>query len=290
MTKTVNHDPMESVERYDPRGTDPAQMRTAGYKCGTAPAPPDFARPIGSPPKGAIGATTDECEATPPRRRGNWNVSPLWQAKVLLGVLRERGLAGNGLVRAFERWLPAIGGLSRAEVSTCYREQTGHELSDYILVQLADKVVRYDQLPPEAEIIRQILAAPKGEQSVRQENSPYYVKPQSFEPAAYEIGIRNQVPADAPSFGTCATRLRARVVRSVDSDPNPKDLGQGVLDHRDPKLLLTTNEVALLTGFRPKTVRRWVSRNLLNHIRVGNRLRFRRAAVDLFLAQREIRK
>ena len=38
-----------------------------------------------------------------------------------------------------------------------YRKQTGREMSDYILVQLADKVVRYNQLPPQADIVRQAL-------------------------------------------------------------------------------------------------------------------------------------
>ena len=33
-------------------------------------------------------------------------------------------------------------------------------MSDYILMQLADKVVRYDQLPPEAAIVRRMLASP----------------------------------------------------------------------------------------------------------------------------------
>jgi excisionase family DNA binding protein len=53
---------------------------------------------------------------------------------------------------------------------------------------------------------------------------------------------------------------------------------------------LSTNELATLIGFRPKTIRRWVSRKFLRYIRVGNRFRFRLAAVELFLAQREVRK
>jgi len=65
---------------------------------------------------------------------------------------------------------------------------------------------------------------------------------------------------------------------------------QHLLDEHDPNVLLSTNELASLTGFRPKTIRRWVSRKLLNYIRVGNRLRFRLASVELFLAQREVRK
>ena len=65
---------------------------------------------------------------------------------------------------------------------------------------------------------------------------------------------------------------------------------QHLLDEHDPNVLLSTNELASLTGFRPKTIRCWVSRKLLNYIRVGNRLRFRLASVELFLAQREVRK
>src|SRR5260370_5335763 len=41
-----------------------------------------------------------------------------------------------------------------------YRAQTGREMSDYILVQQADKVVRYNQLPPEAEVVRRALLSP----------------------------------------------------------------------------------------------------------------------------------
>ena len=63
-----------------------------------------------------------------------------------------------------------------------------------------------------------------------------------------------------------------------------------LFESRDSNVLLSTNELANLTGFKPKTIRRWVSRKLLNYIRVGNRFRFRPAAVKLFLAQREVRK
>lgn len=82
---------------------------------------------------------------------------PVWEAKILLGVLRQQGLAGKGLVKAFEKWAPRVVGRSRAEMNRVYREQTGREMSDYILVQQADKVVRYNQLPPEAEVVRSAL-------------------------------------------------------------------------------------------------------------------------------------
>lgn len=57
----------------------------------------------------------------------------------------------------------------------------------------------------------------------------------------------------------------------------------------DPNALLNTNEVADRIGVKPKTIRRYASRKLLNYIVVGNRLRFRPAAVELFLTQREVR-
>jgi hypothetical protein len=63
------------------------------------------------------------------RARGNWSVSPLWEAKILLGVLREQGLAGRGLVQAFEKWAPLVAGYSRAEMSRVYSGQTGREMS-----------------------------------------------------------------------------------------------------------------------------------------------------------------
>ena len=187
------------------------------------------------------------------RSRGKWSVSPLWEAKILLGVLRQQGLAGKGLVKAFEKWAPRVAGRSRAEMNRVYRAQTGHEMSDYILVQQADKVVRYNQLPPEAEIVRRALLSP--------DSSPVN-------------GYNQSEQAENPAETKGAFRLSK----------------QHRLDDHDPNVLLSTNELASLTGFRPKTIRRWVSRKLLNYIRVGNRLRFRLAAVELFLAQREVRK
>src|SRR5712692_5021792 len=67
--------------------------------------------------------------------RGKWRVSHLWEAKMLLGVLKQQGLAGKGLIEAFEKWAPRVAGSSRADMSRLYREHTGRELSDYILVQ-----------------------------------------------------------------------------------------------------------------------------------------------------------
>jgi len=54
------------------------------------------------------------------RSRGRWSVSPLWEGKILLGVLREKGLAGKGLVSAFEKWAPTVAGCSRADMNRVY--------------------------------------------------------------------------------------------------------------------------------------------------------------------------
>src|SRR5487761_208813 len=91
------------------------------------------------------------------RVHGKWGVSPLREAGTLLGLLKREGLAGKGLIEAFEKWAPRIVGASRADMSQLYHEQTGRDLSDYILLQKADKVVRYSQIPPGAEVFRQII-------------------------------------------------------------------------------------------------------------------------------------
>jgi excisionase family DNA binding protein len=187
------------------------------------------------------------------RARGKWSVSPLWEGKILLGVLKQQGLTGKGLVNAFEKWAPRVAGRSRAEMNRVYREQTGREMSDYVLVQQADKVVRYNQLPPEAEVVRRALLSP----------------------GSFRANSHTQ-----PNVAEDAAEIRGAFRLSK----------QHLLDEHGPNVLLSTNELASLTGFKPKTIRRWVSRKLLNYIRIGNRLRFRPAAVELFLAQREVRK
>ena len=198
-------------------------------------------------------AGIEACEGEHRRSRGKWSVSPLWEGKVLLGVLRQQGLAGKGLVKAFEKWAPRIAGCSRAEMNRVYCEQTGREMSDYILVQQADKAVRYNQLPREAEVVRRAVLS------------------------------SDSFPLDdhvLPEQAKDASEVKAPLRWSK----------QRRLDEHDPNVLLSTNELASLTGFKPKTIRRWVSRKLLSYILVGNRLRFRLAAVELFLAQREVRK
>jgi excisionase family DNA binding protein len=198
-------------------------------------------------------AGIEACEMEHRRSRGKWRVSPLWEAKILLGVLRQQGLAGKGLVKAFEKWAPRIAGCSRTEMNRVYREQTGREMSDYILVQQADKAVRYNQLPPEAEVVRRTV-----------------LSPDSFRLDNHVLPEQAKAPAEAKAPLRWSKQRR--------------------LDEHDPNVLLSTNELASLTGFKPKTIRRWVSRKLLSYILVGNRFRFRPAAVELFLAQREVRK
>src|SRR5271156_1209244 len=90
--------------------------------------------------------------------KGNWNVSPLREAKALLGVLKQEGLTGNGLIAAFEKYSIRLLAYSRSDMAKMYRQQTGRELSDYILIQRADKVVRGNELEGERAVLRRTLA------------------------------------------------------------------------------------------------------------------------------------
>jgi len=203
------------------------------------------------------------------RVRGNWSASPLYEGKILLGVLRQQGLAGKGLVGAFDRWAPKIAGASRSDMNRVYKGQTGRELSDYILVQQADKAVRYRQLPPEAESFRLALA-----------KSSAQVLERGAASTNVELAITKDEDTVFLSRRSAATLRMARLLPLNPDQPDARLSGA----------LLSTNELADLTGFAPKTIRRWASRKLLNFIRLGNQLRFRAAAVELFLSQREIRK
>ena len=229
-------------------------------------------------------------EAGRHRTRGKWSVSPLWEAKILLGVLKQQGLAGKGLVEAFEKWAPRIAGSSRSDMSRLYREQTGRELSDYILVQQADKVVRYNQLPPDAAVVRRALlnscSSPASE-ATSDFSARFKARlnlgtgsAAALETLGGVSGIADGQTLVQPRGAENGTKKREMLTVSK----------QHLLDNHDPNVLLSTNELATLIGFRPKTIRRWVSRKLLNYIRVGNRFRFRLAAVELFLAQREVRE
>lgn len=202
------------------------------------------------------------------RLRGSWHVSPLWEGKILLGVLKQQGLAGKVLVEAFERWAPRVIGVSRSDMNSVYSKQTGREMSDYILLQQADKAVRYKQLPPESEGFRVALANLRGFQGPEGETSATGGPSLSAEHDGTAVSSR-KVMIERVS-GLLWSRPDARAAHSNG--------------------LLSTNELADLTGFAPKTIRRWASRRLLNFIRVGNQFRFRPAAVELFLMQREVRK
>lgn len=144
-----------------------------------------------------------------------------------------------------------------------YKGQTGRELLDYILIQQADKAVRYRQLPPEAESFRLALAKASAAAGTTVE------KAITREQDTVLLSRRNAVTL--------------RMARLLALNPDQREA-------QSSDALLSTNELADLTGFAPKTVRRWASRKLLNFIRVGNQFRFRPAAVELFLSQREIRK
>lgn len=89
--------------------------------------------------------------------RGRWSVSPLREAKVLLGVLKQEGLTGEGFIKAFEKYSVRLLGYSRADMARLYRQQTGRELSDYILIQRGDKVVRDNELEAERVVLRRTL-------------------------------------------------------------------------------------------------------------------------------------
>lgn len=241
----------------------------------------------------------------PRRVRGKWSISPLWEAKILLGVLRQQGLAGKGLVQAFEKWAPTIVGSSRADMNRLYREQTGREMSDYILVQQADKVVRYNQLPPEAEVFRHALLnfvctsnsehskdgriATDGKPSRGERDVPPFYR--AHLNAGLDRGRVSETSGGVPAPVAERSRilLPTRKTTTKEKVRLPASERQ-LFDIRDSKDLLSTNQLASLTGFKPKTIRRWVSRRLLNYIRVGNQLRFRAAAVELFLAQREVHR
>src|SRR5882762_6981659 len=76
---------------------------------------------------------------------------------VMVDGVPIKPISRKGLVKAFEKWAPRIAGCSRAEMNRVYCQQTGREMSDYILLQRADKAVRYNQLPPEAEVVRRTV-------------------------------------------------------------------------------------------------------------------------------------
>jgi len=89
--------------------------------------------------------------------RARWSVSPLREAKTLLGVLQQEGLRGKGLIEAFEKYSVRFLGYTRTDMAALYRQQTGRELSDYILIQKADKVVRTNELTQERQVLRRTL-------------------------------------------------------------------------------------------------------------------------------------
>lgn len=53
--------------------------------------------------------------------------------------------------------------------------------------------------------------------------------------------------------------------------------------------LLSIPQLAKLLNVSPRTVRRFVIKRQINYLRIGNQYRFRPSAVDIFLAQREVK-
>lgn len=89
--------------------------------------------------------------------RARWSVSPLRESKVLLGVLQTEGLRGKGLIEAFEKNCVRYLGYTRADIAKLYRQQTGRDLTDYLLIQKADKTIRYNELEAERAVLRRTL-------------------------------------------------------------------------------------------------------------------------------------
>ena len=109
------------------------------------------------------------------------------------------------------------------------------------------------------------------------------VTSQNSEDDMFRSGARALRPERRAARPSSENAVFAKIPESLAARPD-------LIGSRLSNALLSTNELADLIGFAPKTIRRWASRRLLNFIRVGNQFRFRPAAVELFLAQREIRK
>ena len=89
--------------------------------------------------------------------RARWSTSPHREAKTMLVVLQQEGLRGKGLIEAFEKNCVRYLGYTRADMAKLYHQQTGRDLSDYILIQKADKVVRTNELVAERVVLRRTV-------------------------------------------------------------------------------------------------------------------------------------
>jgi hypothetical protein len=89
--------------------------------------------------------------------RAKWSISPLREAKTLLGVLHQEGMRGRGLIESFERNAVRLLGYSREDMGKLYRKQCGRELTDSILITKADHVVRDSELVEERVVLRRTL-------------------------------------------------------------------------------------------------------------------------------------
>jgi len=52
--------------------------------------------------------------------------------------------------------------------------------------------------------------------------------------------------------------------------------------------LATVEEIAIGLGVAPQTVRNWVAKRAIPHVRVGRRTMFLRTSIAAWLAQREV--
>ena len=167
----------------------------------------------------------------------------------------------------------------------------------------SSQTVRYKQLPSEAEVFRLALAKSvraEGLERDTNERKAFCGAPSPGEAKSplckARLNIRRGLDVLEATTGVCAVSaeqsgtvlpLRNTVVEKNAGLPGSK---RDPLGAHPSNVLLSTNELADLTGFAPKTIRRWASRRLLNFIRVWNRIRFRPASVELFLTQHEVQK
>ena len=54
--------------------------------------------------------------------------------------------------------------------------------------------------------------------------------------------------------------------------------------------LLNAQQVCEVLQISRRTLTRWIRKNLINYVRIGGQYRFRPAAVELFVSQREVKR
>lgn len=53
--------------------------------------------------------------------------------------------------------------------------------------------------------------------------------------------------------------------------------------------LLTVEELADAIGITPKTIRNWVSRREIPHVKIGGKTRFRKGSIEAWLSRKEMK-